>query len=145
MSRDPATRFVRQLPGDWYKLSEAAELIGVSHSTLRKLISDDREGLVPGHFAMFGKNRIYLYSDDDIERLRKHFESREIIYRHDGPVRRAGRPAIYSKDERKARARLRSRVWYWRNRVKLLKEQGRTDEMLQAEEKLRQIEGELGK
>ena len=70
---DPATRFVRSLPGDYFMLREAAELTGVSSYTLRKLIAANANGLVPSKEARFGELKIYLYTRDDIERLNDHF------------------------------------------------------------------------
>lgn len=139
---DPATSFVRQLEGDWYLLREAADMVGVSQGTLRKLITNEVEGLVPGHYTMFGRNKIYLYTIEDIDRLREHFSQRLRVYTNDGK-RTSGRPQVYTHEERKVRARLYSRAWYWRNRIEMLTEEGRTEELAKAKRKLKEIERKL--
>lgn len=139
---DPATSFVRQLEGDWYMLREAAELVGVSQFTLRKLIFNEAEGLVPSHYTMFGRNKIYLYTKDDIDRIRAHFEARQQVFVNDGS-RRTGRPPVYTSDERRERARLYSRAWYWRSRIKQLETEGKTKELNEAKRRLAEVERKL--
>lgn len=109
-SEDPATRFVRSLSGDYLMLREAAEKLDMSHSTLRKYISDRAEGLQPSKSVMFGKVEIYLYTNDDIERMRKKLEERRNVKVYEN----AGRPRMYTPEEKKVRTRLFSRRNYWR-------------------------------
>lgn len=64
----PTVRFVRSLPGEYYMVSEAAKMIGVSPHTLRQYVSDPN--LSPTKCANFGKVRIYLYTMEDIQKYR---------------------------------------------------------------------------
>jgi len=140
---DPATRFVRSLPGDYFLLREAAQHLGVSQFTLRKYIADDVPECTPSKFAMFGKVKIYLYTREDIASIRKHIESRNTVYEHDGQARRVGRPPTYTKSERDYRSRLYSKAWYWRNREKLLTERGDEEGAAKARAKADEITKEL--
>jgi hypothetical protein len=93
---------------------------------------------------MFGKTKIYLYTREDIESIRKYVEEKSIVYDHDGPARRApGRPAIFTKAERKQRSRLYSKAWYWRNRASILMEKGEEAEAQKALERAAQVEAQL--
>lgn len=140
---DPATRFVRSLPGDYFLLREAAEATGVSQFTLRKMIADDIPGCTPSKYAMFGKIKIYLYTRQDIENIRKYLGNRHQIFNHTGMAKRIGRPPTYSKAERRDRSRLYSKAWYWRNREKILKSRGDKEGAAAARDKALAIEKEL--
>jgi hypothetical protein len=140
---DPATRFVRSLPGEYFLLREAAQHLGVSQFTLRKFIADDVPECTPSKFAMFGKVKIYLYTREDIESIKKHIESRAVVFEHDGQARRVGRPPTYTKAERHYRSRLYSKAWYWKNREKLLSERGDEAGAAKARERAEDIAREL--
>lgn len=137
---DPATRFVRSLPGDYFLLREAAEATGVSQFTLRKMIADDIPNCTPSKYAMFGKIKIYLYTRQDIENIRKYLGNRHQIFNHTGMARKTGRPATYTKAQRKERSRLYSKAWYWRNREKILKSKGDKEGAYAAHQKAVEIE-----
>lgn len=145
---DPATRLVRSLEGEYYKLSEAAEMLGVPESTLRALIKDATEGGdpdgAPRQYIPFGKMMIYLYSPDDIERVRG------VLAKRSAPTPFAmvlpGRPARYSPEERAARTKLSARAWYYRNRIDKLTREGPKEHEVAinaAKRKLREINAEL--
>ena len=140
---DPATRFVRSLPGEYFLLREAAEASGVSQFTLRKMIADDIPECVPSKYAMFGKIKIYLYTREDIERIRGYLGNRQRIFAHNGMARKVGRPAKYTQVQRAQRSRLYSKAWYWKNREKILNQKGDHDGAMKAAEKARMIEKEL--
>lgn len=137
---DPATRFVRSLPGDFFLLREAADAIGVSQFVLRKFIADGTEGCTPSKYAMFGKVKIYLYTRDDIETIRQHLSARHRVFKHDGQARRVGRPPQYTKEERANRSRLYSKSWYWRSREKILSQRGDAEGAKKARDKADEID-----
>jgi hypothetical protein len=140
---DPATRFVRGLPGEWFMLREAAEASGVSQFTLRKMIAEDIPQCTPSKYAMFGKIRIYLYTRKDIENIRKYLIERNQVYNHNGQAKRIGRPPTYSKTERKDRSRLYSKAWYWKNRAEILESKGDKAGAAKARAKARELKKEL--
>lgn len=145
---DPATRLVRSLEGEYYKLSEAAEMLGVPESTLRALIKDASEGGdpdgAPRQYIPFGQMMIYLYTTEDIQRIK------EVLARRSTPAPFAmvlpGRPARYSPEERAARTKLSARAWYYRNRIDTLTRKGPEENKVaitSAKRKLREINAEL--
>jgi len=140
---DPATRFVRSLPGDYFLLREAAEAVGTSQFILRKMIQDGPSDCAPSKYAQFGKTKIYLYTREDIEAIRKHIEVMHSVHDHNGPARKPGRPAKFSKTQRRERARLYSKAWYWKNRAKVLAESGDIKGADLAMWRAKQVESEL--
>jgi hypothetical protein len=72
----PADRLVSNLDGTFYKLTEAAEIVGVSATTLRRLMRRSNTGLkAPSFQIRQGEMLVYLYSADDIDELRVYFAS----------------------------------------------------------------------
>jgi hypothetical protein len=142
---DPATRFVRSLPGNYFMLREAAKSVGASQYTLRKLIEEDVPGCSPSKFAKWGKTRIYLYTRENIETIREYLETRTVVYDHEGPQRKVGRPPTYSEKERKWRSKQYSKAWYWENREKVLTERGDTEGAAEARATADAIRKELKK
>lgn len=142
---DPATRYVRSLPGNYIMLREAAEACGVSTFVLRKFISEGTPGCLPSKTAKYGKMRIYLYTLKDIESIKKHLEERRTVHDFDGPTRKVGRPPKYLETERKHRDQLHSKKWYWNNRVKVLTERGDTAGATKAQKRVDEIEKELNR
>ncbi len=143
----PAVAFVRSLPGEFFMLREVAEMVGVSQYTLRNLIANDAEGLTPSNFAMFGNVKIYLYTRDDIGRLQKHFERRLEVLKYNGQSAKVGRPALYTKEERRERNRLHSQSYYYKKRFESLRnDESRKEEAetalrkhIEIEERLREL------
>ena len=140
----PAVAFVRSLPGEFFMLREVAEMVGVSQYTLRNLIANDVEGLTPSNFAMFGNVKIYLYTRDDIARLKKHFERRLEVLKYNGQSAKVGRPALYTKEERRERNRLHSQSYYYKKRFESLRnDDSRKDDAENALRKHIEIEERL--
>jgi hypothetical protein len=142
---DPATRFVRSLPGDFIMLREASHALGVSEYVLRKYIADDEPGLQPSKYTMFGKVKIYLYTEEDVKRIEKHLSTRVQVFEHTGQAKKTGRPPKYDDAERKSRDQKHSRAWYWRNRVAILTERGDIAGAQVAQKRLDEIIKELRK
>lgn len=94
-------------------LREAAAEVGLSPSTLRKYIADDIDGLTPSKSVMFGKVQVYLYTREDIERIKNKSTNRMTVRDYQG----GGRPRKYTPEERSLRARLFSRRYYWRDKL----------------------------
>lgn len=70
----PADRLVSNLDGTFYKLTEAAELLDVSPTTLRRLMRKPNTGLkAPSYQITQGSMKVYLYSVDDLNELRVYF------------------------------------------------------------------------
>jgi hypothetical protein len=142
---DPATRLVRSLPGEWYKLSEAAEMLGCHEKTLRSMITvardtGDKSG-APSKYVTYGKKHIYLYSPADIERIRGVLAERTAVRPFETIT---GRPPVYTPEERTARTKLSARAWYYRSRIKKLEAEGAARKVVaDAKRKLREIEAEL--
>jgi len=112
------------------------------------LIKDATEGGdpdgAPRQYIPFGKMMIYLYSPDDIERVRG------VLAKRSAPTPFAmvlpGRPARYSPEERAARTKLSARAWYYRNRIDKLTREGPKEHEVAinaAKRKLREINAEL--
>jgi hypothetical protein len=145
---DPVSAFVRSLDGEYYMLREAAEALGVSASVLRRAVSNGIEGMEPSHGAMVGKMKVYLYTIEDIERIKGILESRKQI-KSFSDVKdqkgKGGRPTLYSEEERKERARLFSRACYWKKRKKEAKYRKKPDLATHAQEMIDEIELELSK
>lgn len=118
---DPATRLVRSLEGEYFKLSEAAEILKVPESTLRALIKDAQEGGdpegAPKQYIPFGRISIYLYTQEDIERIRGVLTRRRAASPVPFDTVLNGRPPRYTPEERAARTKLSARGWYYRNRI----------------------------
>lgn len=146
---DPATRYVRSLPGNYFMLKEVSEMVGVSQYVLRKLIQDEdageakAPGLTPSKYAPMGNNKIYLYTREDVENLRAHFANRRRVVEIDGPINRGGRPPIYTREERRERNRLHSQAWYYRKRAEKLLDAGKEAEAAQALTRYNEINEEL--
>lgn len=70
----PADRLVSNLDGTYYKLTEAAEILEVSPTTLRRLMRKANTGLkAPSYQITQGNMKVYLYSQDDLTELRLYF------------------------------------------------------------------------
>lgn len=144
-SMDPSTRFVRSLDGDYLMLRETAVTLGVSSQFLRKAIRDDRVEYLPSKSVWFGKVKIYLYTRQDLDRMRKALEESRIVFDHDGQMRRPGRPRRFTKDEAKERQRLFSRAYYYRKKIAQLEADNlqETGQYKKAQTRLREIERKL--
>lgn len=139
---DPATRLVRRLGEEFLKLREVAGLLDISERTLRNLIRSKREGYQPSYVASMGKLRVYLYTRDDVERIRQLLDERYSIKPNKGqsPM---GRPAIYTTEERVVRQRQYSMAHYYRKRYESLVAAGKHDKAEVALRKMNEYEDAL--
>lgn len=96
-------------------VTEASAALGISPYYLRKWITEGKEGFGPSRKVMFGPTQIYLYTEDDLERIKENHQSERIVTSFDGS-RGKGRPRIYTDAERRKRGRLQSRRYYWKVR-----------------------------
>lgn len=70
----PADRLVSNLEGTYYKLTEAAKIVGVSPTTLRRLMKLPNTGVkAPSFQIVQGEMLVYLFTEDDIAELKRHF------------------------------------------------------------------------
>ena len=93
----PAMAYVRSLGTNAKVASEVAEELGVSTNLVRKWVKDP-EINAPTYEVPYGKNRIYLFTPEDVDELREHLAAqRSPVVR----VRRAEEqpPAIRRRDE----------------------------------------------
>lgn len=140
---DPSTRFVRSLEGEYFMLREAAEILGVSHRTLRRLLEDNPNELGPSYCAFFGKVKIYLYTKSDVDKLRAHLKGKKRVFRNTDTPRMTGRPPKWTAEQRKERQRLYSARHYYLTRVKKLTEAGDEAGAQAAQAKVEEIERTL--
>lgn len=140
---DPATAFVRSLDGTYYMVREAADLLGVNHRLLRKFMDGDDADLKPSFLGYLGKVKIYLYTADDIDKIREYLEQRKTVYPNLAEAPHVGRPAKYTKAERKERQRLYSKAHYYGRRAREEHAKGHTGEAAKYLAKQRQTKKEL--
>lgn len=114
---DPSTRFVRSLDGNYFMVREAAEILKVKHTLLRTLLKDDPD-LGPSFCAYFGKVKIYLYTQEDIERIGKYLVDRRKVYKNTSTSGKyPGRPQKWTPEQRKYRQRLYTKNLYYKKRL----------------------------
>lgn len=120
--RDPVTRFVRSLPGEFFTLNEVAGHLDVSPRSVRRLIGHREDGLGPARTGHLGKVTVYLYTAANVERLQHHFALR----RHANPPGKApiGRPRLWNAAEYADRHARHVRAYHWRHRAAELLERG---------------------
>ena len=97
-------------------VSEAATNIGVTPYLLRKWIAEDKAGFGPSRKVMFGPTQIYLYTEEDMYRIKLNHQGERTVSAYDGR-RGKGRPRKYSDEQRTQRGRLQSRRYYWKVRL----------------------------
>lgn len=68
----PAARLVSALDGQYYMLSEVAEILGKDPMTLRRAMYNNRVK-APSYEVMEGKMKVYVYTAEDIAELREYF------------------------------------------------------------------------
>lgn len=142
---DPMTTFVRGLDGGpYYMVREASEMLGVNHRVLRKLNDDPDSDLKPSFLAYLGKVKVYLYTQDDIEKIREGLEERRRVYPNDPTVfPQRGRPRKFTKEDRKARQVLYSRSHYYGVRAQEELEKGNMGKASEYLAKQRKVKKEL--
>lgn len=97
-------------------VSEAATNIGVTPYLLRKWIAEDKAGFGPSRKVMFGPTQIYLYTEEDLYRIKLNHQGERTVSAYDGR-RGKGRPRKFTDEQRTQRGRLQSRRYYWKVRL----------------------------
>lgn len=113
---DPATRFVRSLPGEYFMTREAAAMLGVPRRRLDEYVASYPDELGPSFCTFFGKLKIYLYTQEDIERIRAHLTNVRRVFPPRTPGA-GGRPRKWTDEERKERQRLYAKRHYYHRRI----------------------------
>lgn len=138
---DPVTRWVRSLPGKYYKLEEAATMLGVASKTLRRRMR--QPGMAPSQVGLMGKRQVYLYTRADIERIRTRLAAtRTVIDFHAAP-RAVGRPPKWTEAQVMERNRLYGKRKYWQTRVEVLTATDRTEDLRRASQVVSQVQTTL--
>jgi hypothetical protein len=113
----PLIAQVRSLPAVFFLTSEVANALEVSPTTIRRLARTHPE-LAGSQVASYGRMRIPLYDDADVDRVAAHLRSH--------PNRR-GRPRQWSDQERGERRSAHSAAGYHRRRAAVLAIRGDVD------------------
>lgn len=80
----PAVAYVKSINPDYCTISEAAESLDVSVSTLRNWMRDPHHPTeAPSLKAQFGRMTIYVYTPEDIDALRDWMASRRGVTKRD--------------------------------------------------------------
>lgn len=139
----PTIRFVRSLPGEYYMVSEAAKMLGLSPHTLRQYVSDP--ALSPTKCANFGKIRIYLYTMEDIDRIKAELDERRKVVDYNGERhgRPSGRPRQFTEYEAAQRKKMYAKRYYYQKRAEQLIAQGREEDASIAFKKAWEIDQNL--
>lgn len=93
-----------------------------------------------------GKIKIYLYTEADIERIRRHLAEQKAIFPADEvtkPPRVNGRPTKWTEEQRKDRQRKFSQVHYYKNQAEKHANSGNDKKRDEAVSRMRQIQREL--
>src|SRR4051812_8833598 len=96
-------------------LAEVARTLKIPEDTLRTWRRQKPEIFNPSFMTHFGALPIYLYSADDLEKIRKAAEEH---------TSERGQPRLWSVAEAKDRQRRHVRARYWERRAESLREQG---------------------
>jgi hypothetical protein len=118
---DFVTRHVVGLQGDYSTSRDAAELLGISRSTLLRYMQADQENLGPTCVTRCGDLEVFLYSPERLDQIEKH------LARH-GQRRRRGRRAISSPEEKWCRRRRQLRCAYYARKAAQMHAEGRAEE-----------------
>lgn len=131
----PVTRFIRELPdGPWMSLAEVARTLKISEDTLRTWRRNDPEVFNPSFMTHFGNLPVYLYSLEDLERVRLAAQAH---------TSERGQPRLWSVVEMKGRQRRHVRARYWERRAERLSTEGHRDKAREAAKKGKVIRHDL--
>lgn len=136
---DPMTKLVRSLPGQWFTLPEAARALGMSKKTLRSWIYKDVEGLQPGKKVQYGRTFLWVYSAEDLLRIKKNMERRVVVRDYE----REPRKSIYTPEQKKRRSQLSAKRWYWKKMLDKARFYNDRDYFDKANQKLEEIEAAM--
>lgn len=127
----PIIKYVRSIEGNYMTLAEVARALNVVEETLRLWRKRDPERFGPSLMTHFGDVPVYLYSLDDLERVRRNAKERGIA--------KCGRPRLWTVREGQARQRRMTRVSYLRARAKVLRAEGESARAGEMERKARDM------
>lgn len=146
---DPISAFVRTLDGDYYLVREVADAVGVSQHRLRKAIKYEEPGMLPSDVVMLGKMTVYLYTIEDVKQIKETLANKRVVSRFKdikkSPALKVGRPNLYTEEQKTERARLFSRVSYWKNRLKLAEKLDDESMQIRAKIMIKDLKEELDK
>lgn len=78
-SISPVTHYVRSLPGGpYFTANEVAEQVGCSVQAIRKYAKNEVTQ-APSFEAPFGKLTIHLYTEEDVQALKKYISDRQQV------------------------------------------------------------------
>lgn len=119
--KSPGARLLAVAAGDRFLTREVAEILHVSVSTVRKLNATHRDTLGASDIGRDGDRVIWLYTPEDVQRLRRYFISITATARSGAARRRRRwRPSLWTDEERAARNRGYMRIYYNRRRAAAL-------------------------
>lgn len=131
----PVTKFVRELEGGpWMTLAEVARALKIPEDTLRTWRRNEPDAFNPSLMTYFGDLPVYLYSLQDLERVRTAAREHTSTW---------GQPRLWSGLEAKDRQRRHVRARYWERRAELLQAQGESERAAEAARNSRVIRDEL--
>lgn len=78
----PAARLVSELDGEYFMVSEVAEILGKDARTIRRAMYNKRVN-APSYETRQGNMRVYLYTQDDIQELRDYFATKIVKRKQD--------------------------------------------------------------
>jgi hypothetical protein len=105
---------VRSLPGESFLRAEAADALGTSPATLRRLAGKSA-ALGPSGTVTYGRLTVPVYDAATVERLHAH------LAEHRSP---RGRRRLWTDEERRARRAAHCAAGYRRRRAAVLRERG---------------------
>lgn len=143
--KSPGARLLAVTNGERFLTREVAEILGVSVSTIRKLNATRRDILGASDIGREGNRVIWLYTPEDVERLRAYFAG---SVTNIGTGRRRvmpgrGRPALWSSEECRNRDRAYVRIGYHRRRATTLEAEGRADKAAEHHAQIDRIKADL--
>lgn len=111
----PITAFVRGIPGDFMTLAEVARILEIPEPTLRDLRIRAPKRFGPSLMTHFGRTPVYLYSAEDLERVRVELKNHRAEQRAEGF--HSGRPALWTATEAADRRRRSMQAVYYARRA----------------------------
>lgn len=82
----PVDVAISELDGTYYKLTETADILGVSVSTLRRLLKNEQLN-APSKEMRYGAIFVYLYTPEDVDEIRAYIENRRKAGKWRSPTR----------------------------------------------------------
>jgi hypothetical protein len=107
----PVIAYVRQLGPGHFTYEEAAAALGLTGLQLRRWAGRNWELYGPRHEVIYGKQRMAIWTTEDIHRVKKNMQKQKNDSIGRSPGSR-GAPRLFTKKEARDRQRLRSRETY---------------------------------